>query len=98
MPPCMTGWQSSNDILECSFHLGHISHHVILEPGGAGEDAHLFIVHAGSCLQVEAPLHGEPKHAHHCEVLACCSSKQSPQSASVITYSCQPSYLLSTAM
>lgn len=97
MHPCMTEWHSSNDILECSFHLGHILHHVILE-AWIGEDAHLLIVHAGSCLQVEAPLHGEPEHAHHCKVLACCSSKESAQSASVITYSRQPSYLQFTAM
>lgn len=35
---------------------------------------YLLVVHAGSRLQVEASLHREAEHAHHCEVLASCSS------------------------
>ena len=34
---------------------------------------YLLVVDTSRCLQVEAALDGEPKHAHHIEVLACCT-------------------------
>lgn len=42
------------------------------------KNLHLLIVDTGSCLQVEAPLHGKSKHAHHCEVLTSCSTTYHP--------------------